>query len=90
MQGMRGFIAWGVANPLKVRFLDQCYNYPGIGEDVREQIYDELSWMAGLMHFCHPRRPPAGPAVRVPWHDGVPDHERYPRPDRIRGVRHVQ
>jgi AcrR family transcriptional regulator len=49
MQGMRGFIAWGVANPLKVRFLDQCYNYPGIGEDVQEQIYDELSWMAGLM-----------------------------------------
>jgi AcrR family transcriptional regulator len=49
MQGMRRFIAWGVANPLKVRFLDQCYNYPGIGEDVQEQIYDELSWMAGLM-----------------------------------------
>lgn len=48
-QGMRAFIAWGVANPLKVRFLDQCYNYPGIGEDVQEQIYDELSWMAGLM-----------------------------------------
>lgn len=49
MQGMRGFIAWGVANPLKVRFLGQCYNYPGIGEDVHEQIYDELSWMAGLV-----------------------------------------
>ncbi|MDD1684593.1 MAG: TetR/AcrR family transcriptional regulator [Methanoregula sp.] len=49
MHGMRGFIAWGVANPLKIRFLDQCYNYPGIGEDVQEQIYDELSWMAGLM-----------------------------------------
>jgi len=49
MQGMRGFIAWGVANPLKVRFLDQCYNYPGIGEDVQEQIRDELSWMADLI-----------------------------------------
>jgi hypothetical protein len=49
MQGLRGFIAWGVANPLKIRFLDQCYNYPGIGEDVQEQIYNELSWMAGLM-----------------------------------------
>jgi AcrR family transcriptional regulator len=49
MQGMRGFIAWGVANPLKVRFLDQCYNYPGIGEDVRKQVYDEFSWMAGLI-----------------------------------------
>jgi AcrR family transcriptional regulator len=49
MQCMQGFIAWGVANPLKVRFLDQCYNYPGIGEDVYEQIHDELSWMAGLI-----------------------------------------
>jgi AcrR family transcriptional regulator len=49
MQCMQGFIAWGVANPLKVRFLDQCYNYPGIGEDVRKQVYDEFSWMAGLI-----------------------------------------
>ncbi|MDD1682861.1 MAG: TetR/AcrR family transcriptional regulator [Methanoregula sp.] len=49
MQCMRGFIAWGVANPLKIRFLDQCYNYPGIGEDVYEQIHNELSWMAGLI-----------------------------------------
>lgn len=48
-QGMRGYIAWGVQNPLKVRFLDQCYNYPGIGEDVREQVHDEFSWMAGLI-----------------------------------------
>ena len=54
------------------------------------QIYDEFSWMAGLMQVCDPRGPPAGPAVRVPWHDGVPDHERDPRPDRIRGVRHVE
>jgi AcrR family transcriptional regulator len=49
VQGMRGYIAWGVANPLKVRFLDQCYNYPGIGEDVQKQVYDEFSWMAGLI-----------------------------------------
>ena len=48
-QCIRGFIAWGVANPLKIRFLDQCYNYPGIGEDVHEQIHDEMSWMAGLL-----------------------------------------
>lgn len=49
MQCMRGFIAWGVANPVKVRFLDQCYHYPGIGKDVQEQIRDELSWMADLI-----------------------------------------
>ena len=48
-QGMRGYIAWGVENPLKVRFLDQCYNYPGIREDVQKQAYDEFSWMAGLI-----------------------------------------
>lgn len=49
VQAMRGFITWGVANPLKIRFLDQCYNYPGIGEDVQAQIYDEFSWMATLI-----------------------------------------
>ncbi len=48
-KAIRGFIFWGVANPLKVRFLDQCYHYPGIGEDVQKQVYDEFSWMAGLM-----------------------------------------
>jgi AcrR family transcriptional regulator len=48
-QGMRGYIGWGMANPLKVRFLDQCYNYPGIGEDVQKQVHDEFSWMAGLI-----------------------------------------
>lgn len=47
--GMRGYIAWGVENPLKVRFLDQCHNYPGIGEDVQDQVYDEFSWMGGLI-----------------------------------------
>jgi AcrR family transcriptional regulator len=48
-QCMRGYIAWGVENPLKVRFLDQCYNYPGIGEDVQNQAFDEFFWMADLM-----------------------------------------
>jgi hypothetical protein len=38
-----------VATPLKVRFLDQCYNYPGIGEDVQVQVHDEFSWMTGLI-----------------------------------------
>lgn len=48
-KAVRGFIHWGVENPLRIRFIDQCYNYPGIGEDVHEQIHNELSWMAGLM-----------------------------------------
>lgn len=49
VHGVQGYIAWGMANPLKVRFLDQCYNYPGIGEDVQRAVYDEFSWMAGLI-----------------------------------------
>jgi AcrR family transcriptional regulator len=49
VKGMRGYIAWGITNPLKVRFLDQCYNYPGIGEDVQKEVYDEFLWMAGLI-----------------------------------------
>jgi AcrR family transcriptional regulator len=48
-KAIRGFILWGVENPLKIRFIDQCYNYPGIGEDVRQEIYVEFSWMEGLM-----------------------------------------
>ncbi|OPX63122.1 MAG: transcriptional regulator BetI [Methanoregula sp. PtaU1.Bin006] len=48
-KAIRGFIFWGMTNPLKVRFIDQCYNYPGIGEDVQQEIYEEFSWMEGLM-----------------------------------------
>lgn len=51
-KAIHGFILWGVANPLKVRFIDQCYNYPGIGEDVRQEIYEEFSWMEGLMQVA--------------------------------------
>jgi AcrR family transcriptional regulator len=48
-KAIRGFIFWGAANPLRIRFIDQCYNYPGIGEDVQQEIYEEFSWMEGLM-----------------------------------------
>jgi AcrR family transcriptional regulator len=48
-KAIRGFIFWGVANQQKVRFIDQCHNYPGIGEDVRQEIYEEFSWMAELI-----------------------------------------
>jgi AcrR family transcriptional regulator len=48
-KAIRSFIHWGVANPLNIRFIDQCYNYPGIGEDVHREIYAEFSWMEGLM-----------------------------------------
>lgn len=48
-QCVRGYVIWGVENPLKVRFLDQFYNYPGIGEDVQKQAFDEFSWMGDLI-----------------------------------------
>ena len=46
---MKGYISWGVANPEKVRFLDQFYNSPSIGEDTKKQAHDEFAWMLGLI-----------------------------------------
>jgi AcrR family transcriptional regulator len=45
---LRGYIEWGVANPEKVRFLDQFYNSPSICEDVKHQAYDDFVWMIEL------------------------------------------
>ena len=42
-QCLRGYIAWGVADPEKARFLDQVYNYPGVREEVKRQAYDDLA-----------------------------------------------
>lgn len=47
-KAMRGYGAWGVKNPLKIRFLNQCYHYPVIGKDIQEQIHNEFPWMTGL------------------------------------------
>jgi len=44
----RGYITWGVANPEKVRFLDQFYNSPGICDDVKHQAYNDFAWMLEL------------------------------------------
>jgi AcrR family transcriptional regulator len=45
---LRGYIAWGVANPEKVRFLDQFYNSPSICDDVKRQAYSDFIWMIEL------------------------------------------
>jgi AcrR family transcriptional regulator len=45
---LRGYIAWGVANPEKVRFLDQFYNSPSLGDEVKRQVQDECAWMLEL------------------------------------------
>jgi len=47
-QCLRGYIAWGVADPEKARFLDQVYNYPGVREEVKQQAYDDFTWMMEL------------------------------------------
>jgi AcrR family transcriptional regulator len=47
-QCLRGYIIWGVANPEKVRFLDQFYNSPSLGDEVKDQVNDEFAWMFEL------------------------------------------
>ena len=45
---LHGYIAWGVANPGKARFLDQVYNSPGVRDDVKQQVFLDFSWMLEL------------------------------------------
>ncbi len=44
-QFLRGYIAWGIAHPEKVRFMEQFYNSPRIGDEVKNQAYDEIRWL---------------------------------------------
>jgi AcrR family transcriptional regulator len=44
-QCLRGYIAWGMANPEKFRFMEQFYNSPSIGDDVKNQAYHEFRWL---------------------------------------------
>lgn len=47
-QCLRGYITWGMANPEKVRFLDQFYNSPSLGDEVKDQVNGEFAWMFEL------------------------------------------
>ena len=47
-QCLRGYIAWGMANPEKFRFMEQFYNSPSIGDDVKNEAYQEFRWMFDL------------------------------------------
>lgn len=44
-QCLRGYISWGTANPEKVRFMDQFYNSPSIGDEVKDEAYHEYRWL---------------------------------------------
>ncbi|MDD1662458.1 MAG: TetR/AcrR family transcriptional regulator [Methanomicrobiales archaeon] len=41
----RSYIRWGMANPGKVRFLEQFYNSPSIGDEVKHRAYNEFRWL---------------------------------------------
>ncbi|HUK37673.1 MAG TPA: TetR/AcrR family transcriptional regulator [Methanomicrobiales archaeon] len=45
----RRYIAWGVANPGKVAFLDQFYNSPSIGDDVKHEAHREFGWLSEML-----------------------------------------
>ena len=45
---LRGYLTWGMANPGKVRFLDQFYNSPNIGDDVKREAHREFAWVEEL------------------------------------------
>lgn len=47
-QCLRSYLAWGVANPEKIQFLDQFDNYPGIRDVVMRQAYDDFAWILDL------------------------------------------
>jgi len=44
----RGYIAWGVANPGKVAFLNLFYNSPSIGDEVKDRAHREFQWLHDL------------------------------------------
>jgi AcrR family transcriptional regulator len=44
----RGYIAWGMAHPEEVRFFDQFYNSPNIGDDVKHEVHKEFWWVDEL------------------------------------------
>jgi len=41
----RAFIAWGARNPGKVTFLNQFYNSPNIGDQVKREAQLEFQWL---------------------------------------------
>lgn len=47
-QGFLRYIAWGRANPEKVRFLTQFHHSPNISETVQTRAYEEFRWIQEL------------------------------------------
>jgi AcrR family transcriptional regulator len=47
-QSLRGYILWGMANPEKVRFLEQFYNSPSICDEGKCQACDDFAWLMKL------------------------------------------
>jgi AcrR family transcriptional regulator len=48
MRCFRAFVAWGAGNPEKVTFLNQFYNSPNIGDQVKHEAQLEFQWLHEL------------------------------------------
>ena len=68
---LRTYIAWGLAHPEEVRFLDQFDYLPDVGDELKErEAYEDLAWMLELVRMAVregvlPDLPPAflGPMI---------------------------
>jgi AcrR family transcriptional regulator len=68
---LRAYVAWGLAHPEKVRFLDQFDYLPDVGDELKEhEAYEDLAWMLELVRMAVregvlPDLPPAflGPMI---------------------------
>ena len=45
----RGYVAWGVANPEKYRFLEQFYHAPQVSDEIKREALSEFTWMVEMV-----------------------------------------
>ena len=48
-QCFRGYVAWGVANPEKYRFLEQFYHSPHVSDETKQEALSEFTWMGEIV-----------------------------------------
>ncbi len=50
---LRAYVAWGLAHPEEVRFLDQFDYLPDVGDELKEhEAYEDLAWMLELVRMA--------------------------------------
>ncbi|MFH0966086.1 MAG: TetR/AcrR family transcriptional regulator [Methanobacteriota archaeon] len=45
----RGFVTWGIANPEKIKFLEQFYHSPQVSDEIKHESFSEFSWMVEIV-----------------------------------------